>query len=431
MKKIATMFFVLLSFSVVLGQISNFDDFNYGENNGPITNFCSQWVGTGDVPSYSFPGLTKVGYTAENIGGQLNISSISSGSIYKNFEQINTNQTIFISFLIKLSSVPITPDNFFSIGSANGSAITGKIFAKLKRIDGQPDGWCIGLQKADETISFTNARLQFGRTYIVILKYSFDTELNDQLGLWIYYEPLTPIEGETPGTFIPFFGQDIPDVFANPGSIVINQSLGTPTGAIDGIRISNNWSEIPLPVELTSFTSFVQKNNVELNWTTATELNNFGFDVERSTNNLDWTKLAFVNGQGSLNTATNYTYNDNNLSAAKYYYRLKQIDHDGSFTYSNSIFVDLENNLQFVLEQNYPNPFNPTTLIEYNLPDNNNVKLLVYNSLGETVQVLENSYKQSGSYKIYFNASELPSGIYFYKLEAGSFSQMKKMILMK
>jgi len=186
-----------------------------------------------------------------------------------------------------------------------------------------------------------------------------------------------------------------------------------------------------VPVELNSFTAEVSYNNVVLNWQTATETNNSGFEIQRKKTSEDWENLKFIEGHGSTIKEHNYFFTDKNVLPGDYQYKLKQIDYDGSFEYSNIIDIKVSGPTHFSLEQNYPNPFNPSTTIEYSIPESGNVKLYVYNSLGEEVETLVNEEKPAGSYEVNFNASELASGIYFYQLRSGAFTQTKKMILIK
>ena len=112
-------------------------------------------------------------------------------------------------------------------------------------------------------------------------------------------------------------------------------------------------------------------------------------------------------------------------------YRLKQIDFDGSYEYSEEVLVETLAPVNFVLEQNYPNPFNPATTIKFGVPVKSSVVLKIFNSLGEEVVQLVNEEKPAGTYSIKFDAAEFPSGVYFYQLRAGSFIETKKMILLK
>lgn len=191
-----------------------------------------------------------------------------------------------------------------------------------------------------------------------------------------------------------------------------------------------------IPVELTSFTSSVSGNTVVLNWQTATEKNNSGFDIERSTNNIDFAKIGFANGHGTTTEPRVYTFTDNTLISGRYFYRLKQIDYDGTFEYSNVVEAEIGLPKEFSLEQNYPNPFNPTTTIRYTVADayyasGVPVRLAVYDVLGSEVITLVNENKPAGHYEVQFNAEGLSSGVYYYKLTAGSFSETKKFVLMK
>jgi hypothetical protein len=201
----------------------------------------------------------------------------------------------------------------------------------------------------------------------------------------------------------------------------------------EGLQIEDVkvWTPNLVPVELTSFTANVSNNNVLLNWSTATEKNNRIFEVERKNGDNEFLMVGYVDGHGTTTEAQHYTYSDFNLSSGKYIYRLKQIDYDGKFEYSNEIEADVIAPLEFKLGQNYPNPFNPSTLINYSLAEPGFVKLAVYNMLGEKVKVLVNEFKEAGHYNINFDASGLTSGAYFYKLETPQFTQMKKMLLTK
>jgi Domain of unknown function (DUF2341)/Kelch motif/Secretion system C-terminal sorting domain len=194
----------------------------------------------------------------------------------------------------------------------------------------------------------------------------------------------------------------------------------------------------PLPVELSSFTANISNGIITLKWKTTTEVNNIGFNMERSVNKTDWTKIAYVQGNGNSNSVKNYSYADNSVNiAGKYYYRLKQINNNGSYQYSNIIEADLNSPSEFALNQNYPNPFNPNTKISYRLKEKSFVKLMVYDTKGALIKVLVNETKESGYYETEFNAKGLASGTYFYRIEViGNgknpvFSDMKKTILLK
>lgn len=210
-----------------------------------------------------------------------------------------------------------------------------------------------------------------------------------------------------------------------------------------------------LPVELTSFTASSSSNNVTLNWETATEVNNYGFNIERTetieTNSqnpddIQWETIGFVQGYGNSNSPKQYEFIDarlfgENPAGENLQYRLKQIDTDGSYTYystiaevDNSVTSIEDNKLSndFSLSQNYPNPFNPVTNIEFSLPRKGFTTLRVYNTLGEEVAELVSSVLAEGKHTVSFNADNLPSGIYVYRLNLKSdFSKEKKMLVIK
>ena len=188
-----------------------------------------------------------------------------------------------------------------------------------------------------------------------------------------------------------------------------------------------------IPVELTSFTAIAKDDNVLLNWITSTETNNMGFDIERRStkSNSGWQKLGFINGKGTTTEKSNYSFVDKNPAEGKSYYRLKQIDFDGTSKIYNSLEVDFETVKEYSLSQNYPNPFNPSTEINYTLAKSGNVTLKVYNLLGSEVATLVNGFMESGKHSVKFDANDITSGIYFYTIKADNFTSTRKMILMK
>jgi len=195
-----------------------------------------------------------------------------------------------------------------------------------------------------------------------------------------------------------------------------------------------------IPVELTSFTASVKQNNVTLNWSTATELNNKGFEIERllvknsnfEFRNSNWIKVGFVPGRGTTTEISTYSYTDENLSPGFYYYRIKQIDYDGSYKYYDlEETVEIISPIGFYLSQNYPNPFNPSTTISYSIPQKSLVTLKVFDVLGNEVCTLINEERESGYHQIDLIAEGLSSGIYFYRLQAGTFIETKRMVLLK
>jgi len=198
------------------------------------------------------------------------------------------------------------------------------------------------------------------------------------------------------------------------------------------------FSEIPppiIPVELVSFAATASEGLVELSWITATEINNQGFEVQRSSSG-EFETIAFVEGHGTTTETQAYSYTDRSVNVGSYSYRLKQIDFDGTFEYSNVVEVDVPVITVYALEQNYPNPFNPSTKIAFRLAVDSKVSLKVFNVLGQEVASLLNSNFIAGSHQVNFDASSLNSGVYLYRIEASgidgtNFVDVKKMILTK
>ena len=193
----------------------------------------------------------------------------------------------------------------------------------------------------------------------------------------------------------------------------------------------------PLPVELEKFSAIQRNEDVELVWVTATEINNYGFEIERRCDDNEWLNIGFVAGAGNSNSTKNYIFIDKKLSGNNLIYRLKQIDIDGTINYSNEINVSFNNIPEgFSLLQNYPNPFNPSTNIEFCLAANSNVKLELFNIMGEKIATLIDSEMKAGRHNYQFSTNQLgnnqlSSGLYLYKLTAGNQTFVRKMSLVK
>ena len=254
------------------------------------------------------------------------------------------------------------------------------------------------------------------------------------------YYAETPTLGTNPNPF-------------NRGDVAIGFSI---SGLYNPVRVfvlsANNGigcylTDLYLPVELENFSFYIDRNDVILNWKTATETNNYGFEIQRKKGD-EYDYIGFVNGVGTTTQAHEYSFIDKELLPGKYKYRLKQIDFDGSVNFSKEIEVNTELSIEFKLHQNYPNPVNPTTTIKFSIPSANSpilggakslfasgggglVTLKVYDALGSEVTTLVNEVKSPGNYEVTFKANALASGIYYYRLKAGDFTETKKMILLR
>ncbi len=186
----------------------------------------------------------------------------------------------------------------------------------------------------------------------------------------------------------------------------------------------------PVPVELISYTAELNESDVTLSWQTATETNNSGFKIQRKSDD-EFESIGFVEGKGTTTETQNYHFKDLNIPSGNYTYRLKQIDFDGTYEYSNMIEIEVSLPIEFSLEQNYPNPFNPSTNIKYSIPADGNVTLKVYDVLGNEVSTLVNEFQQAGTFDVTFTGSSLASGVYYYQLTTGDLTATKKLMLTK
>jgi hypothetical protein len=237
------------------------------------------------------------------------------------------------------------------------------------------------------------------------------------------------------------------DATGNVGPQLISGNFTTPTSGSantqleitfngnsfnnDNIYWDNMCLEYVVPVELTSFTVAANGADAELSWTTATETNNQGFDIERMNDGGIFEQVGYVPGFGTTTEPKAYSFVDSKVGTGNYTYRLKQIDFNGSFSYSQIIEIEFVVPTVFGLEQNYPNPFNPNTTIRFSIPVETDVRLNVFNALGQEVAEILNGRLKEGYHEVEFEAGSLTSGIYFYRLEADKFVDVKKMIIIK
>jgi len=236
-------------------------------------------------------------------------------------------------------------------------------------------------------------------------------------------------------------------VFFDNSLIVLAQTMSQVSGHFYNriYLMSFLLADIPVPVELTAFAASIVGNKVILTWGTETEINNKGFEVQRSevTNQpnevgvspkdgrSEWERVGFVAGYGTTSEPKTYSFTDNNINNGTYNYRLMQIDLNGTYKYSNTVEVSITGPVQYSLSQNYPNPFNPATTIKYSIPADEYVSLNVFNALGQEVAALVNGFIKAGQHTVIFDATNMASGIYYYKIESGNKVLVKKMLLLK
>ena len=370
--------------------------------------------------------LTYTGYPGSGVGNSVIISG-GSGSredVNKTFT-VQSSGAVYAAFLVNVSDAPSTQDYFLHFGlNPMTTTFRGKVFVQ----DDGLGGFKFGLSKLSATtVSLTSTSYTFGQTYLLVLKYEY---INDPNGsddvVKLYIDPdVSSGEPVSPDLENIDVASDI-----EVGSIALRQGANSYTTQLDGIIVGTSWSLV-VPVELTSFSASVNESDVILTWSTATETNNAGFEIQRREGKSEFSIIGFVPGHGTTTESKSYKFIDANLSSGSYTYRLKQIDFNGTFSYSSEVSVDINAPIQFELAQNYPNPFNPSTTIKFSLPQSAFVTLKVYNILGQEVSTLVNGFTEAGIHSINFDASNLNSGIYLYKLEAGPYSYVRKMTLIK
>ena len=378
------------------------------------------------------PGLSFPIYVNSGIGNAVTIDTTGQ-DVYKDFSSPKVSGNIFASFLVNVKTAKAAGDYFVSLlSSTSTTSLAARVYAKdsLGNI-------AFGLAKTTETVQYSPFVYSKDSTYLMILKYSINSgSANDSVSLFVYNssqnvpssEPLPSI-GPKGGS-----GADLTDA----GRFALRQgtSSSSPRVTVDGIFVTTSWDNTALPVELSSFNYETLKGNVTLHWTTSSEINNAGFDVERSDVNGQisnvWSKAGFISGNGTSSGSINYSFTDNNLSSGKYNYRLKQIDYNGNYEYfslNSDVIIATPKN--FFLGQNYPNPFNPSTVINYNIPQDSYVKIKLYDNTGREVRTLLSEFISAGYYTINFNVSDLASGIYFYNINAGEYTATNKMMLIR
>jgi len=423
-------FFNTCFISSVYSQLLLEENFNYTAGDTLTTHGWNAYSGAGNNSILVSSGsLSFTNYPSSGVGNSANIigTSVSSEDDEKIFSA-QTSGSIYASVLVNFSSATTAADGdyFFGFFTSTGSTARGRIFIKKSG-----SNIAFGVSKGSTIPNLSAFSYSLNTTYLLVLKYKFNPSSSDD-SISLFINP--NLSGPEPASNLT--NVDTATDLTNIGAVFLRQGVHSYSLIIDGIRVATSWSQAPLPVELTSFTANVIDNSVVLNWQTATEVNNYGFEIERAASSTmprqdRWEKIGFVNGNGNSNSPKSYSFTDNNAISGKYSYRLKQIDVDGKFEYSEVAKVTVGAPAKFELLQNYPNPFNPTTKISFALPVAAKVNLSVFNMLGQKVAELANHNFKAGVHSVRFNATNYSSGIYFYQLTTGKFIKIKKMMLLK
>ena len=431
MKKQFLLFTLVFMFAVVniLAQTVVTEEFEYTVGNLLTAEGYTAHSGAGTNAVTVVPGnLTYPIYPAAGLGDMIQL--VNTGEdVSKNLPADIATGTAYASMLVRIDSARTLGDYFFHLGpNPISTTFRARLFVKLAVNGNLAFGLSKGSTSASNPPVYGDSIYTTGTTYLIVVAYQIDptTTSDDIVKLWVN----PSLGGAEPPAILTLTDATQTDISVGSYAFRQGSAASGPYLKLDGLIIGTSWNYI-VPVELTSFAAVVNENKVTLNWTTASETNNSGFEVERKSVSSNWQKIGFVNGNGSTTELKRYSFTDLNMNEGKYNYRLKQVDYNGTFEYSNSIEVEVLNPDKFELNQNYPNPFNPLTHISWQSPVSGWQTLRIYDVLGNEVATLVDEYRNAGYYELEFEASNLPSGIYFYKLNTGYYTDTKKLILLK
>jgi len=423
MKKILTLFSLLLFVASINAQILVEENFDY-----PVGDSLTQhgWLAhsaAGIVPIKVIEGnLIYPNYPLSGIG---NMVQVIGGSGAR--EDVNlpftpvTEGSVYVSFLVNVDTASTTSDYFFNVGpNPIATSFRGRVSLKHN----SQGKFNFGLSQSSSNPVYTTVAYDYKTTYLLVLEYEFVPNAADNDTVRLYINPV--LGGTKPQADLSYVYTLTAADLQNVGAVALRQGSNAYSLKVDGLKVTTQWSDI-IPVELTAFNAVSNGKNVDISWSTATETNNLGFELYRNNS-----KITFVKGKGTTTEKQNYFYSDNNLKSGKYLYQLYQIDFDGTKTLVASAETEVNvTPVDFGLSQNYPNPFNPSTNISFSLPKATNVKITVFNAIGKEIAVLVNGNYEAGTHNITWNANNLASGLYFYKMEAENFTATKKMMLIR
>ena len=442
MRRIAIALVCTLAVSAMAwGQLVT-ENFDYTASSALIGQGGWTITGTSTVNAITVgnSGLTYTGYLGSGIGNSIPLAN-NGQDIYLGFTS-QSSGSVYASLLVNVSAAQSGGDYFFHLGQA--LATTSAFYARLYVRLAANSNLTFGIAKSSAVAgspAYSDSIYSTGTTYLIVVKYTFNTgtTTDDAVSLFVLSDPSLP--SSEPGT--PTVGPLTTTQTDATALVEINLRQGNSTLAatvtVDGIRVGTAWNEAPLPVELTSFNASANRLSPQLVWSTATEHENAGWEIERKQIGnrqsaiSNWGAVGFVAGAGNSNAPREYSFADANLTPGKYAYRLKQIDNAGTFSYSQAAELELSGAPKaFTLNDAYPNPFNPSTNIRFTLKDAGFTTLKVFNLLGQEVATLFRGEAEAGTlYQYRFDAKGLTSGVYFSVLESGGQRLMKRLLLVK
>jgi len=419
MKKLF-LFLTTLGLSNAYAQTYLMDNFAYSTDT--LTQNGWTQIGTSAVNpiTKSTPALSFAGYVASGIGSAANMAN-NGQDIYKDItltSGLNTGQ-VFVSFLANISAAQASGDYFFALlPPANTSSYTARLYANLS----SPGYFKVAINRWTEARAYSTDSFALNQTHLFVIRYVFNTTTSNTDDSVYLYVSSSGVPATMPARSTAFCSNATSNMSSPAiGRVALRQgsSSSAPTLRIGGLRLATNWADGPLPVTLSSFEGFASENGNKLSWTTSSEINNKGFEIERSENGESFEKIGFVAGRGNSQKRIQYSFFDNQISGAKTFYRLKQIDIDGKSSYSQIITVG-SNMIEVKIN---PNPFtNNITVIS-----GNQSKMLQAELIDITGKV-----KISINGEVYGNieidTQHLSKGVYFIRVKDGETIQTKRII---
>ena len=393
------------------------ENFSYDVGTYLTSNGWTAHSGGGTNPvTVNNGGLTYTGYVSSGIGNAALVDN--TGEDVSRSIGDRTSGTIYTSFLMRVDAVA---NGYFLHLLKGATTFAARVF-----VQSATGGFNVGVSNTNTGI-FGTSLYTTGTTYLCVLKYEFATT---NVSLWVFASGVPASEGEAGAPEVTNTGTGLDTLRA----VALRQYSSSQNIVVDGIRVADSWVQAPLPVQLTSLTAAAIRGGATVRWSTATETNNYGFDIERRQIGGDsWLKIGFVSGAGTSTSPRDYSYTDEGVAPGRYAYRIKQIDNGGSFEYFGAVEVEIGIVAkEFNLTQNYPNPFNPATSLSFSLAEPGRAVVKVYNVVGQEIAVLFDQQAEAGRlYQVTFDASQLTTGIYLYTLESGGQRMVRRMALVR
>lgn len=419
--------FLLSVPSIILSQTLLEEDFAYpaGDTLTAHTWLAHASGGTNPI-LVDTSGLDYAGYPGSGIGNSARLSGAGE-AIHRDFSE-QSNTTVYASFLVNVQNASATASGryFFHLNSSATHA--GRIHAQKTS-----DMIAFGLAVTTEEPVFTDPVFGMNTVYLVVLRYDHKSgAANDTARVYIFEGGIPPVEPGVP-TLGPFGTSGV-----EPGTlsgVSLRQTNGSGNDVImDGIRVATSWSEAGLPVELSWFGATATAGAVELKWRTESEVDNFGFEIERRPFTIQpspWTTRGFVQGTGTSPSPREYAFVDKPGEPGRYAYRIRQIDLDGTATWSKEAFVEVETEGQEAVVSCYPNPFNGAVNFLVRVPEEGRVVLTVHDVLGREVAKLLDETRLSGTYRVFWSAEGVSSGVYYYQADFAGTRTVGRVVFLK